>query len=44
MAQCSYCGSESSYESVIIACEEDCEREAKNTREWFANYNPHRKD
>lgn len=42
--RCEFCDSDCNSASELIACRQRCEEDDKNTREWFANYNPHRKD
>jgi len=42
--RCEYCHTEHSNASAFLACLEECERESRNTRQWFSNFNPHRRD
>ena len=44
MPRCALCGSEYPSQWAAATCEDDCAEEARNTRSYFANYNPHRKD
>lgn len=41
---CDLCGSESASVSAMLACVEQCETEAANTRDYFARYNPNHRD
>jgi hypothetical protein len=44
MFACEFCGSDWPYEASAAECAEQDALEDRNTREWFSNYNPHRKD
>ena len=44
MHSCSECGSEYTSSWAAAQCEDDDRAEDMNTRQWFSNFDPHRKD
>ena len=44
MFECEFCHSESVSVSAMLACEEECAEQQRESRQIWANFNPHRKD
>ena len=44
MYRCELCQAEYASVSAMLTCNEQCERETRNTREWFARKDIHRKE
>ena len=42
--RCEFCDSDCNSASELLACEQNCEREDRNTRGYFGRHNPNHRD